>query len=244
MSRYTFEDYEKYYTNCKNWLFGGGCSQYCAMRENGCCELSYSEMGRLSLQKMGINVPDDLSPNEFPVELFKMAQAGITVNAQKQRKALVSGSFDPFTVGHLAIVQQASEMFDEVHVVIFKNSSKKRMFDAVDMVAAIDADLKKAGINNAIVKLGSGLLAEYCEQNGILHNVRGLRNSGDYEYEEQMIYANTEIFPELKTIYLTGGNNKTSSTLVREFLNYGKDVRKYVPENVYNLILNDYVKAN
>lgn len=230
----TLETYKKYITNCKNPdnLFGG-CYECCPMRENGCCELSQSELAFLSLQKLGINIKRNFSLNELPMLLLKE-----TSKIKKYRKALVSGSFDPFTIGHLAMVKQASELFDEIHVVIFPNSSKKRTFDVDMMLDAIRETLVKENINNAIVNKGHGLLADYCSENNITNNIRGVRNTGDYDYEESLMYANSECNPDLKTIYFPG-NNKVSSTLVREFLSYGKDVSKYVPEPVYRVITNN-----
>lgn len=153
------------------------------------------------------------------------------------RKALVSGSYDPFTYAHLSLVKQASKMFDEVHVVIFVNSAKKRTYESGDMVEAIKRTLEKEGITNCVVGKDNGLLAKYCQENGITTNVRGLRNNLDYNYEENIAEVNNLINPELCTIYLRGNGSKLSSSTVRELLKYGEDVSKYVPEEILKIIL-------
>lgn len=230
---YTFEEYAKYYKNCKG-NFGRGCYEMCPMRENGCCELSNYELIRLSLDKLGIKLPDDVfSVEELSKNLFLLAEK------KKIHKALVSGSFDPFTVGHLAVIKQASEIFDEVHVVIFINSSKKRIFDIDKMLNAIRETLKINGIENCIVKKDDGLLSRYCQKNGIETNVRGLRNVKDYNYEEELVIVNNLYNKKLETVYFRGGGNQISSSTVRELLRYNEDVSMFVPEPVFKLITNN-----
>lgn len=227
---YTFEDYAKYYKNCKG-DFGKGCYEMCGMRENGCCELSNYELIRLSLDKLGVNLPDDVfSIEELTENLFKLAEK------KKVRKALVSGSFDPFTVGHLAVVKQASEIFDEVHVVIFVNSAKKRAFDIDKMLDAIRETLEIYKIKNCIVTKDNGLLSRYCQKNEIETNVRGLRNVKDYNYEEELVTVNNLYNKKLETVYFRGGGNQISSSTVRELLRYNEDVSMFVPEPVLALI--------
>lgn len=154
----------------------------------------------------------------------------------KSKKALISGSYDPFTVGHLSLLKIATDIFHEVHVVIFKNSGKKRMFDAEEMVEGIKKVLATEGIKNCIISHEDGMLADYCRENEIQYNVRGLRNSLDFEYEESLMYANSLLNKELKPIYLRG-EGKVSSSMVREFLLYGKDVSSMVPPDIFNIIL-------
>ena len=127
-------------------------------------------------------------------------------------------------------------MFDEVHVVIFKNAAKKRNYDAIDMVKAIEDTLRDEGITNCIVSVQNGLLAEYAANNDITYTVRGLRNNMDYNYEENIAVVNKDLNPNLKTVYLRGEDIGISSSTVRELLSYGKDVSKYVPQNILELI--------
>lgn len=151
------------------------------------------------------------------------------------RKALVAGSFDPFTNGHLSIVRQAAEIFDEVHVVIFANSAKARHYPVRDMLDAIDTTMLFEELGNVRVEEGTGLLARYCAENGIRTNVRGVRDGLDWFYEENLREANALVNPELNTIYMRG-DSKLSSTIVRDLFAYGEDISAYVPEAVLSLM--------
>lgn len=226
-----FETYQKYFHSCTG-DFGKGCYKHCAMRENGCCELSCAKMAELALKKLGIYL-DDYSIETLPEKLFRLAEKA---ENKKSCKALVSGSFDPFTTGHLAIVKEAAEIFDEVHVVIFINSDKKRTFDIDAMLDAIRETLQQEKIQNCIVKKDDGLLSRYCQRNGIETNVRGLRNSKDYTYEEELVTVNNLYNKKLDTVYFRGGGNQISSSTVRELMKYKEDVSMFVPEPVFRLI--------
>lgn len=223
-----FKTYQKYLHSCTG-NFGGGCYEPCAMRENGCCELSKSEMLELALKKLGVQL-DDYSMNTLPEKLFQLAEQ------KKLNKALVSGSFDPFTIGHLAVVKEAAEIFDEVHVVIFINSAKKRAFDIDEMLCAIRETIQNEGIHNCIITKDNGLLSRYCQRNGIETNVRGLRNSKDYTYEEELVTVNNLYNKKLDTVYFRGGGNQISSSTVRELMKYNEDVSMFVPKPVFELI--------
>ena len=223
----------KYCENKKN--FGGSCWECCPFRENGCCELSESEGIQLVLNEL---FPNHSFTNESILwELLDMYSNTNTNTNKKVKKAIVSGSYDPFTNGHLSIVKQAAEMFDEVHVVIFINSSKQRTYNVTQMVHAIKETLKLEGITNCIVTFNSGLLAEYCKENDIHYTIRGLRNNIDYNYEENIVEVNKLLNDNLETIYLRSNDNKISSSTVRELKRYGKDISKYVPKPVLDIEL-------
>lgn len=163
----------------------------------------------------------------------------IRANGGKMKRAIVSGSYDPFTFGHLDIVKQASAIFDEVHVVIFTNSNKKRNFSEKSMVKAIKKVIKNEGLDNCIVTSNDGLLAKYCEDNGINFTVRGLRNNMDYNYEENISEVNQLINPNLTSIYLRAGNKAISSSMVRELFSYHEDITPYVPKEVLKVMNKD-----
>lgn len=151
--------------------------------------------------------------------------------------AIYAGSFDPFTNGHLDIVRKASKVFEEVHIVIANNNKKKRQFDCIDqMIIAIENTLKEENITNCIVAKYDGLVAKYCQENEIKSIIRGLRNSMDFEYEENIAKINELIDPELETIYFRTNNAAISSSMVKEFLSFDLDVSEFVPINVLKLI--------
>ena len=150
----------------------------------------------------------------------------------EKRIALFAGSFDPYTNGHHDIVRKASALFDEVVVLIGVNVNKRRATDAEAMRLAIQEAIDADGLNARAV-IHTGLVADYCAENGIRWYVRGLRNSMDYNYEESIAQINQRINPGLESIYLRSDDPALSSSLVKELLAFGKDVTAYVPEAVY-----------
>lgn len=151
--------------------------------------------------------------------------------------ALYAGSFDPFTNGHLNIVREASKVFDRVFVCLAVNSEKKRTFSECVMASAISACLKRENLDNCMVISNDGLIADFCKSKNIQYLVRGLRNTTDYLYEENIAKFNYELNPELRTIYFRAETGIISSSMIRELLKYNKEVEKYLPKEVYNIIL-------
>ena len=147
-------------------------------------------------------------------------------------KAVYAGSFDPFTNGHLSIVKEASKVFETVIVCIAFNSNKKRHSNVQEMQCAIAQVLLQEGLENVSVCIHDGLIADFCAEHNAEYLVRGLRNTTDYLYEENIAKINSEINPNLTTIYFRAKDDVISSSMVRELLHYGKDISKYVPAQV------------
>ena len=152
------------------------------------------------------------------------------------KKAVYAGSFDPFTIGHLQMVRSAAELFDSVVILVAVNSKKKRMFDKTSMALAIDACLHRQGIDNTEVVVSEELTADVCSRLNAGYLVRGLRNTTDYMYEEEIAKFNQRINPGLKTVYLRAVDDDISSSMVRELHTYGKPCDEYVPSEVLAII--------
>ena len=106
------------------------------------------------------------------------------------KRALITGSFDPITVGHLNLIERASKIFDEVFVVAFINPQKSYRFDTETRLELMRAATKH--IKNARCDFSSGMVFEYVKENGIDCIVKGARNGADFEYEAQMAIFNLE----------------------------------------------------
>ena len=145
------------------------------------------------------------------------------------KKALFAGSFDPFTNGHMDIVKQASEIFDEVIVAVAYNTEKQGFLPVEKRLGLIIKSV--SGIENISVDSYEGLTVDYAKKNGVDILIRGIRNSSDFEYEQQIAGVNQKLAPEIKTVFLTPKpeNIHISSTVVRDiYLNKG-DISKLVP---------------
>ncbi len=151
-------------------------------------------------------------------------------------KALICGSFDPVTLGHLSVIESAAKMFDEVVVGIFLNSAKKYMFSEVERLSMLSEAV--AELKNVKVELCEGLVAAYVRDNGIDVIVKGVRNTVDCGYELEMARANRMIYPGCETIFIVSSEEKSgiSSSLVRVMLQNGEDPSSFVPASVKRYI--------
>lgn len=147
-----------------------------------------------------------------------------------------AGSFDPFTNGHLHVIEKSAELFDKVIVGIGIHPTKTRRFDKETMQSAIEQVLARKKLNNVIVVSYDNLSVDAALEYNSTFLVRGIRNGMDYEYEENMASINEEI-SGLDTIYIRAGNlGNISSSMVMELLRNGKDVAKYLPEEILALV--------
>ncbi|WP_159572573.1 pantetheine-phosphate adenylyltransferase [Curtobacterium sp. 18060] len=150
--------------------------------------------------------------------------------------AVVPGSFDPVTLGHLDVIGRAAGLFDEVHVLVVHNPDKKpAMFEAVDRVRLIEESLAEVGTPGT-VRVGewtSGLLVDYCRQVGAKVLVKGVRSGEDVAYETPMAIMNRHL-ADVETVFLLpdASRSHVSSSLIRQVSTLGGDVTPYVPKAV------------
>ena len=146
-------------------------------------------------------------------------------------KAVISGSFDPITRGHVDIIARASRLFDEIVVGVAENSAKNGIFSMEERVAFVrDAVAHLPGIRVAPVE---GLLVDFCAAQGAEAIVRGLRFGGDFDYELQMAHVN-KAMSGIETVLLPAGREfgTISSTIIRSAASNGGDVSAFVPRRV------------
>ena len=153
------------------------------------------------------------------------------------KKALICGSFDPVTLGHMNIVQRAAKLFDEVTVGIFVNASKHYTFSESVRAEMISAACAELGLENVRVDVCSGLVASYVRENGIDVIVKGVRNTVDFEYEKNMAEVNKLIYDGAETLLLVADERygAISSSLVREMMSHGVDVSALLPGAVMEI---------
>lgn len=144
------------------------------------------------------------------------------------KTALFAGSFDPYTVGHHALVERALQMFDKVVVAVGYNSEKGTMAAVEERVATIAAVY--SGDNRVEVRSYSGLTMDFAREVGADVLLRGVRNVKDFEYERELADVNRQI-GGIDTVLLMSepGYSSVSSSVVRELMRYGKDVSDLLP---------------
>jgi pantetheine-phosphate adenylyltransferase len=155
------------------------------------------------------------------------------------RIAVVPGSFDPVTLGHLDVIERSARLFDEVHVLVVHNPDKAAMLPIAQRVALIERSIEDAGIAGDIVvaSWSVGLLVDYCTDVGAHVLVKGIRSQVDVAYETPMAIVNRNL-AAVETIFLLPdpANAHVSSSLVRQVSALGGDVSPYVPAAVYDYL--------
>jgi pantetheine-phosphate adenylyltransferase len=148
------------------------------------------------------------------------------------RTAIYPGSFDPFTNGHLDIVQRAIKLFDTVIVAVANNEGKKPLFTLDERVGLVKKSVR--GFPNVTVDSFSGLLVNYVEERGGQAVIRGLRAISDFEFEFQLALMNRKLNERVETIFMMPKETYTflSSRITKEIARLGGDVRAFVPAHV------------
>jgi pantetheine-phosphate adenylyltransferase len=157
--------------------------------------------------------------------------------------AIVPGSFDPLTYGHIDIVKRAAEAYDTVYLAVMINSQKTYMFDMSQRTAIAAACLD--GLKNVCVISSDGMLWQLADSLCADAIVKGYRNEIDYEYEQNMAKFNYEHNPNAPTVLLKADERfeTLSSTVVRERIEAGMSLEGYLPDNAVRLI-NEYLGKN
>ena len=147
-----------------------------------------------------------------------------------------AGSFDPFTIGHLHVVKVASSLFDKIVIGIGVNPKKSRRFDIEKMKQAMTQLLQDEQIHNFEITSFDGLTADVAKQHNADFLIRGIRNGMDYDFEENLATINKEI-ADIDTIYVrAGAYGAISSSMVFELLSRNKDVSKYLPKYIIDVV--------
>ena len=143
--------------------------------------------------------------------------------------AVVPGSFDPITVGHLNIISRAAELCDKVFVAVMINSEKKYSFDIHEREAIARA--ATCDIENVAVISSEAMLYELAKELSAEVIVKGVRNETDRAYEEKMAEFNSSHYPAANTLLLDADPtlSEMSSTLVRTLISDGKSLEGAIP---------------
>ncbi len=155
-------------------------------------------------------------------------------------RALIPGSFDPVTNGHIDIIERAARMFDHILVAVARNSSKTPLFTVQERIGMLVEVC--APHPNVTVETFDGLLVEYAVRHRASVIVKGLRFVSDFEYELQMALMNRRLNTEIETIFLMTGTEYSdlSSSIVKEIARLGGAVEGMVPAIVQQRLHEKY----
>lgn len=148
------------------------------------------------------------------------------------RLALYPGTFDPFTLGHLDILERALHLFDRIEVTVAVNAGKKSLFDIQERCELIRKCI--GHLDRVEVSAHEGLIAKRARDVGAIALVRGLRQVSDFDYEMRMAIANRKLNEGLETVFLpaSGTHAFISATIVRDIHRWDGDVSPFVPAPV------------
>lgn len=150
--------------------------------------------------------------------------------------AVVPGSFDPVTLGHLDVIRRTAKIFDEVHVLVVHNPGKDAMLPISERVGLIQKSISEdpeIPSNVLVASWSMGLLVDYCTEVGANVLVKGIRSQIDVAYETPMVLMNRSL-ADVETVFMLPdpAHAHVSSTLVRQVASLGGDVTPYVPKAV------------
>ncbi len=151
------------------------------------------------------------------------------------KTAIISGSFDPITVGHLDVIKRASKLFERVVIAISSNTQKGGYLSDDARLESVKASVED--LENVEVQQCKGLLAEFClkYENPVI--VRGVRNGSDFDYERSLFIINQSLgVPETIILPAESGLDHISSTYVRELIKYNRPLDGAVPDGAIEVI--------
>lgn len=146
-----------------------------------------------------------------------------------EKIAVVPGSFDPVTLGHLDIIKRAADIFDVVYIAVLNNSSKNPLFTVEERMELLKQVTEH--FPNVRIESSSGLLIEYAKKKNAKAIIRGLRAVSDFEYEMQITSMNRFLDEHIETFFIMTKNQYSflSSSIVKEVAKYGGNIGELVP---------------
>ena len=162
-------------------------------------------------------------------------------NRKAKTLGVYAGSFDPPTVGHVWMIEQAVRLFEDCVVAIGVNPDKKYTFSLEERLRMLRMTTR--GYRNlSVASFSNRYLIEYARAIGATHILRGIRSGADFEYERAMRNINGDLDESICTVFLMPPRDiaEVSSSMVKGLIGpagWKKVVRKYVPPQVYEHLL-------
>jgi pantetheine-phosphate adenylyltransferase len=146
--------------------------------------------------------------------------------------AVFPGSFDPFTIGHEAIIRRAISLFDEIIIAVGTNALKRNFYSLEtrkEMISKVFENDPSVTVDHY-----EGLTVDYCRRKGAGYLLRGLRTSADFEFERAIGQVNKAMAPEIESVFLLTGPDHSfiNSTIVRDIIINGGDASRFVPSAI------------
>ena len=150
----------------------------------------------------------------------------------KKKIAIYPGTFDPFTNGHLDLVERGLRIFDKVIVALAPSQKKNPLFTVEERISLIEKSIKQ--YDRVSYEIFDGLLVDYVIDKKGIAIIRGLRAVSDFEYELQMALMNRRLLSEIETVFMMPSEEYSylTATIVKEIASMGGSVKGLVPLTV------------
>ena len=154
----------------------------------------------------------------------------------KNNTAIFPGSFDPITIGHVDIIKRALKVFDKLTIAVGVNPEKKHMFSVEDRIMMIKKVFEK-NTQIDVIKY-TKLTIDICQEHNIHNIIRGVRGSKDFEYEQQLSFANQKLNPNIETFFLASSTENIciSSSIVKDIILNKGTLENFIPTEIINYI--------
>ena len=155
-------------------------------------------------------------------------------------KAVFPGSFDPPTLGHLNIIERASELFDELEVVVAENRQKKYLFSAKERLSMLEVMVKDK--KNVKCSIWDSLIVDFMKRENIRLLIRGVRGVDDFSYEFELSMLNKALHPNIETFFMTTDPKYIvlRSSSIKDVASFHGDVSLMVPSPVVDALKNKF----
>jgi pantetheine-phosphate adenylyltransferase len=162
------------------------------------------------------------------------------------KKAVYAGSFDPITNGHLWMIEQGVLLFDELVVAVGVNPDKIYSFSLEERIEMLRGSIHHLSYL-CIETLFNQFLVHYAHSIGAQYILRGIRNERDYEFEREIRHINSDLRPDIVTVFLMPPRKiaEVSSSQVKGLIGpegWETIVRQYVPEAAYHFLIKKYCR--
>ena len=156
------------------------------------------------------------------------------------KRIVYPGTFDPIHNGHLDIAKKASELFDELILVVAVNQEKTPLFSDNERVSLIKRSLSK--VKNIKVDTFDGLVVDFVRSTQSVAIIRGLRHVSDFEFEFQMAMMNFNLNPQIKSMFMMPDEKyiHLNSTVIKDVARLGGNISDYVPKCVQDALYEKY----
>ncbi|MCF7934289.1 MAG: pantetheine-phosphate adenylyltransferase [Spirochaetia bacterium] len=146
--------------------------------------------------------------------------------------AMLPGSFDPPTNGHLNLIKRAAHIADRLFVIVAVNRAKNYLFSGQERLEMMQELLK--GYENITVVTWDRLIVDFARENDVHVMIRGVRALADFEYEFELAMTNKQIYKDLEVIFLPTDPQYfvLRASAIKELASYGAEVRPMVPDIV------------